>query len=467
MNETRRLAEFIAGTSYSDLPEAVVEATRVYILDNLASGLLGSNTPWAEMVGSLAQETASGGPCSVMAQSWTTSPSYAALVNGTMIGGFETDHSYGPGSSHPSAAVFPAAMAIAERDHLDGETFLTSVALGYEAACRIGLAGTRAVEDVAGFHGPGTNAPFGGAAGAGKALGLDADRLVNAIGIAGSHAGGVLEFAREGAMTKRIHVGRGSQMGLESALLAAKGFTGPSTILEGDRGYLKVYSPTPRPEAVVERLGQRYLLLDVSLKAYACHGSFHSVIDSICRFRADHPFGPSDVNSVKVAGIERMMEARFTGREPANVLGAQYSLPFSAAIALCRDVDDPLVFSQATLWDAQVRDLALRIELEEVRPGQPPNQGGRSDFGEPGGPTAEVTLTVAGVTHRFLATGWKGAPSNPYTYDEISQKFSRYAATFLPAGRIEEIITRVRALERQQDIGELTRLLRAGSAVTA
>jgi hypothetical protein len=66
-----------------------------------------------------------------------------------------------------------------------------------------------------------------------------------------------------------------------------------------------------------------------------------------------------------------------------------------------------------------------------------------------------------------LATDWKGAPTNPYSYDEISQKFSRYAATFLPAGRIEEIITRVRALERQQDIGELTRLLRAGSAITA
>jgi 2-methylcitrate dehydratase PrpD len=467
MNETRRLAEFIAGTSYTGLPEAVVEATRVYILDNLASGLLGSNTPWAEMVGSLARESASGGPCSVMAQGWTTSPSYAALVNGTMIGGFETDHSYGPGSCHPSAAVFPAVMAVAEREHLDGESFLASVALGYEAACRVGLAATRAVEDVAGFHGPGTNAPFGGAAGAGKALGLDAGCLTNALGIAGSHAGGVLEFAREGAMTKRIHVGRGSQMGLESALLAAKGFTGPSTILEGDRGYLKVYSPSPNPEAVAEGLGKRYLLLDVSLKAYACHGSFHSVIDSICRFRADHRFGSSDVESIKVAGIERMMEARFTGREPASVLGAQYSLPFSVAIALCRDAGDPLVFSETTLWDAQVRELARRIELEEVRPGQRPDRAGQKDFGEPGGPTAEITLTVSGSTHRFLAAGWKGERSDPYTYDEISQKFSRYAATFLPTGRIEEIITQVRGLERQQDVCELTRLLRAGSAITA
>ena len=165
-----------------------------------------------------------------------------------MIGGFETDHAFFQGSCHPSASVFPAAFAIAERDHLSGSSLLLSVAMGYEVVCRVGpgrhpsgggrggvprpRAPTRHLED---------------AAGAGKALGLDASRLVNALGIAGSHAGGLMEFAREGAMTKRIHVGRGSQMGLESALLAARGFTGPSTVLEGDRGFLRVYSPSLAP----------------------------------------------------------------------------------------------------------------------------------------------------------------------------------------------------------------------------
>ena len=191
-----------------------------------------------EIVGDLARESAPTGPCSVFGQPWRTSPSYAALVNGTMIGGFETDHAFGPGSSHPSAGVFPAVLAMAERNHLDGETLLVSVVLGYEVTCRVGRAATRAVEDQAGFHGPGTNAAFGAAAGAGKALGLDAGQLVNALGIAGSHAGGLLEFAKEGAMTKRIHPGRGAQMGLECALLASKGFTGPSTVLEGDQGFL-------------------------------------------------------------------------------------------------------------------------------------------------------------------------------------------------------------------------------------
>ena len=188
-----------------------------------------------------------------------------------MVGGFEVDHPFSQGNCHPSVAVFPALLAIAEQEHIDGRTFLTAMALGYEALCRIGVGATRAVEDERGFHGPGTNAAFVAAAAVGKALGFSAERLANALGIAGSHGGGLLEFFREGAMTKRMHIGRGSQMGLESALLAARGFTGPSTVLEGEHGFFHAYSPAPRPELLLKDLGERWLLHDITIKAYPCH----------------------------------------------------------------------------------------------------------------------------------------------------------------------------------------------------
>jgi len=450
MNETRRLAEFVANTHFKDLPQNVVEATRVYILDNLASGFVGSGTPWAGMVTELAHESSPDGPCSLFQTGWTTSPSYAALVNGTMIGSFETDHSYVLGSCHPSAAVFPAALAVAERDHLDGRSLLAAMALGYEVACRVGRAATRAVEDEAGFHGPGTNASFGGAAGAGKALGLDAEGLVNSLGIAGSHAGGLLEFAREGAMTKRIHVGRGGQMGLESALLAAKGFTGPSTVLEGDKGFLKVYSPSPRPELLLEGIGETYLLLDMTVKTYACHVSFHPVIAGICGFREENPLDGAALEGVRIAGTQRMLD-RHGQREPTSVLGAQYSLPFSVAVALLRDIPDPAVYNEETLWDPQVRSLAGSMDLDA--------DGER--FGKPGGPTAEVSLKVSGSAHTFQVASWKGAPADPYTFDEMADKFRRYAGYRLTPGRIQDIIQKVRALEDVVDAGDLARLLRS------
>ena len=452
VQETRRLAQFVAETGYHDLPQTVVESVKVYILDNLASGFVGSATPWADMVGRVALESAPSGPCSVFARAWTTSPSYATLVNGTMIGGFECDHAFVAGSCHPSGAVFPAVLAIAQREHLDGASFLAAVALGYEVCCRIGRAATRAVEDVRGFHGPGTNAPFGSAAGVGKALGLEADLLVNALGIAGSHGAGLLEFAREGAMTKRLHVARGAQMGLESALLAAQGFTGPSTVLEGERGFLRVYSPSPRPDLLLEGLGDTYLLREVTLKAYACHVSFHAVIDGISRFRRTHAYDPAQLQHVKVVGAPRMMEARYCATEPTSVLGAQYSLPFSTAMALCRDIEDPRSYSEKTLRDPHVRGLAERIELAE--------DGDR--FGKPGGPVAEVTLTLAGTEHAFGVTDWKGAPSSPYVYSEIAEKFRRYATPVLPPARCDEIIEKVARLEEEQDTAETARLLRSG-----
>ncbi len=448
MNETRRLAQFAAETRFQDLPDAVVEAVKVYILDNLAAGLVGSGTPWAGMVAKLAEEAAPTGPCSLFGRQQTTSPSYAALVNGTMIGGFECDHALVPGSCHPSAAVFPAALAIAERDRLDGAALLAAVALGYEVICRVGLAATRAVEDQRGFHGPGTNAPFGGAVGAGRALGLDTERMVHALGIAGSHGAGLLEFAREGAMTKRLHVARGAQTGLESALLAANGFTGPTTVLEGDRGFLNVYSPSPRPELLVEGLGKKWHLLDILVKAYPCHASFHAVIDAIWRFRQENEVEPDRLGPVRIVGSERMMEERFCSREPTTVLGGQYSLPFSTAIALCRDAGDPRSFSEETMWDSQVRSLAKRIELTA--------DAGR--FGPSGAAVAEVTLTGEGKSHTLVATDWKGAPTNPYTFTEMAEKFRRYAAAYLPEADCEEVIRRVERLEEEADVGMLAGL---------
>ena len=473
MSETRLLAEFVAGTGYEDLPHTVVEASRVYILDNLASGMVGSVTPWADMVAEMARENAYQGPCSVFGRGWSTSPSSATLVNGTMIGSFETDHAFVQGSAHPSAAVFPAALAIAERDHLNGASLLVAVALGYEVACRVGAAATRAVEDEAGFHGPGTNAPFGGAAGAGKALALDASGLVNSFGIAGSHAGGLLEFTREGAMTKRLHVGRGAQMGLESALLAARGFTGPSTVLEGDRGFLRVYSPSPKPELLVEGLGEQYLLLDMTVKSYACHASFHPIIEGICRFREANEYDPGQLEHVRVVGPERMV-VRHGQREPTSILGAQYSLPFSVAVALTRDINDPLVYNEDNLWDPQIRDLAMAVELV----------AGAERRGKSGSPAAEVSLTISGKSHTFTVSDWKGAPTNPYRYDEMVDKFRRYMTYItngsyfgqqelpsrsslgssnidIPSGRVEEIIEKVRSLEKVGNVAELARLLRS------
>ncbi|MSQ23707.1 MAG: MmgE/PrpD family protein [Chloroflexi bacterium] len=446
MNETRALVEFVVGSNYADLPKEIVETVRLFILDDLACGFAGARAPWADMVATVVRDSTAGSN-SMFGRAWTASPAQAALVNGVSIGGFECDHVYSPGSCHPSAGVFPAVLAAAEQGHIDGRGFLTAVALGYEILCRIGAAATRAVEDERGFHGPGTNAALGAAFGVGKALGLSEKVLLNAVGIAGSHGSGLLEFFHEGAMTKRMHPGRGSQLGLECVLLAQQGFTGPSTVLEGAQGFLNVYSPSPKPERLLSGLGQDYLLREITLKAYPCHISFHPTIDALQHFRAENPFDIQMIQHVKIVSETRMMESRFGGRRPTNLLGAQYSLPWSAALALSWDVADPAAWTERDLADPMVSHLAATMELDESKP---------AGFGA----NAEVELTVGGQRHVVTATDWKGAPTNPYTFQEMAEKFRRYVGDQLTNGTTEEIIARVERLEHEADVASLARLIR-------
>lgn len=447
MNETRELARFVAETPFERIPTPVIEHVRLSVLDSFASGFAGALKPWTGMVAAMATDGTQG-HCSLFGRDLTTSPSSAVLINGTAVGGFETDAPFSAGNCHPSGAVFPAVLSAAETRRLNGREFLTAVAVGYEALCRVGAAATRAVEDVRGFHGPGTNAPIGAAFGAGRAFGLDPISLTNAVGIAASHGGGLLEFHVDGAMTKRLHLGRGSQMGLESVLLAGRGFTGPSTAIEGHHGFLNVYSPSPRPELLLDGLGERWLLTGMAFKAHPCHLSFHAVVDAIVRFKRDHAIDARSIDAVEVRSRQRMMEHRFAERAPATLMGAQYSLPWSTAHALLKDASAPATWTEEALRDPDVNHLAATMTLTEAEPETP-------------GAVAEIILTLRGKRHVIPATDWKGAPGNPASFADIAGKLTRYADSVIPAPRAVELAERIAALENEADVSAVIRLIRA------
>src|ERR1700724_1115860 len=169
--ETRQLASFVARTAYADVPTALLERARVYVLDNLAAGFLGSVQPWSGIVADTVRELGGCEQASIFHRAWRTDVSRATLINGTMLAAFEAEHI--GHVAHPSATVFPAALAMAERLQADGRSFLLAMLLGYEVVCRVGEAQTRATEVERGFHNPGVNGAFGAATATGKLLGLD------------------------------------------------------------------------------------------------------------------------------------------------------------------------------------------------------------------------------------------------------------------------------------------------------
>jgi 2-methylcitrate dehydratase PrpD len=447
MNETRELASFVAETRFGDLPGSLVDNCKIAVLDALGAGFVGAQQPWAQRIVAVVHNLGGTPEASVIRHDWRTDVARAALANGVLIGAFECEPLTG---SHASGTVLPAALAVGERERVAGVAFLTALALGFEVSARIARTAV-GLETVRGFHNPGTQGPFGAAAAAGKLYGLDAGRLTDALGIAGSSSAGLLEFAWSGGDTKRLHLGRASQLGLESALLANNGVRGPATVLEGRSGYFNAFSTPPRLEKLLDGLGRQWAIEPPWLKSYATHVTHQAVVEAIQGLRRDRALDPRRITRVVIRGAPRIMEERHTARAPRDVLGGQYSLPFTTAVSLTRDLADPLVYNDEAVHDPLVRELAQRIELVPLPEG--------SSHDAPGVWPAEVLIECGAERHALQTRPYKGSPSNPFTWPEACEKFRRYTVTLLSPARAGAIIDAVGALEQASDMADVVRLV--------
>lgn len=442
---TRELAAFVARTEYKNLPATVIDRMKVYTLDVLAAGYVGARLPWADIVYEMVREEGGRPESTVFGHPDRVSILQAALVNGVMIGGFESEHL--GHVSHPAGTVSPTALAVAERDHASGADFLLAMAMGYEVVCRIGDGQTGAVEIQRGFHNPAANGAFSAAAAAGKLLGFSDMELARAFGIAGSHCGGLTEYAWDGSMTKRLHLGLASRGGLQSAILAAKGFTGPMTIIEGRYGYLRAFSPAPKPEVILTGLGEDWRLETLIIKAYPCHVTCQGIVAAVQQLKSRHAIDPRDIRAVHVrAG--RSLEERYLNTSPANALGAQYSVPFSMAVAFYRDLDDPLQYDDSVLGDPQIEALAEKFAWEMDPKADDPS-------------SAQVEVIAGTQTLTVKVGAFSGSLANPMTFDDVARKFRRYSRHVATESEQDRIVSLVQHLEDVDDVSAITDLLRA------
>ena len=202
MNETRALAGFVVETRCADLPRGLVDNCKIAVLDAFAAGFVGTAHPWARRIVEVIRSLGGTPEACVINADWQADVARAAFANGVLIGAFECEPLTG---SHASGTVLPAALAVSQREHLDGAAFLTALAVGFEVSARLARAAV-GLETVRGFHNPGTQGPFAAAAAVGKLYGLDEGRLTSALGIEGSSSAGLLEFAWSGGDTKRLHL---------------------------------------------------------------------------------------------------------------------------------------------------------------------------------------------------------------------------------------------------------------------
>jgi 2-methylcitrate dehydratase PrpD len=415
------LGKFAAEIKFEDIPAAVIERAKDCVIDTVAVCSFGARFPWSQMVAGYARRYGRGGPCTVIGfPDMRVHAPYAALTNGVLAHAYEQDSLRDPGvGGHPGATLLPAVLAICEEEQVDGKNALAAFVAGVEVMFRIGLASHHTPEKI-GFHAPGLTGPYAAAVAAGRVLGLDAERMTHALGIAGSLSCGLLAFtkSKQGAMVKRLHLGRASESGILAARLAADGYTGPETVLDGKFGFLEAFCQPDgiEPELLTTELNQRWETLRICMKRYACHVNSQTPVQALRELMSEHKFAASDVLSVTVEGAERLL-SHHDIREPGDVMQAQYSVPFCVALALYRDPDDPKSFSASALEDAEIRAACRNIELRARE------AAGRS----PRSTRVIVRLRDGREVARDGDT-FKGMPADPLSRAELHRKFTLLTA---------------------------------------
>ena len=259
-----------------------------------------------------------------------------------------------------------------------------------------------------------------------------------ALGIAGSLAGGLLEFARgDGGMIKRPHLGRASEAGVFAASLATDGFEGPRTVLEGEFGFLEVFCTKWDVAELTRGLGEEFVVSSTVLKSYPCHATAYAAVKAVRDLQAEHGFNGADVEAITIIGTERMVE-RHNILEPADLMLAQYSIPFCVAVALHREARDPESYDETALRDAQIRSLCRRARLMP-EPGR-----------ERAGMASSVMIALA--DGRRFETRAENEMLKP---GELKDKFRRVTRPALGAAGTAVLFERLQRLEDETDLSWL------------
>jgi 2-methylcitrate dehydratase PrpD len=456
MDETRTIAEKSHAMRFADLPEEVIDRTKYLMLDFLGVAARGSRAESSIPVQKMLSRLGSGKEGGVViGTGLRASPPYAALANGTSAHAIELDDVVNAASLHPAVAVMPAALAAAEITGCTGAALIAAIVLGYETAVRLGIALNPSAHYARGFHPTATCGTFAAAVAAARILRLEFSGMLNALGIAGSQAAGSMEFLSDGAFTKRFHAGWAAHAGLMAALLAREGFTGPGTILEGKFGFLKSYSPEGSPEKVLEDWGKPYQVMRTSIKPHACCRYNQGPIDGILELMRKNRIVAGDIAQVTLgilkAGFALVADPEERKRRPESIVDAQFSAPFAAAVAILHGKAFFGEYSLENIASPEVRALMGRVRCVE-------DPSLEAEF--PAKWPASVTITLkSGEAFATRVEYPKGDPENPLSWEELIEKFHFLSAPVFTPEKREEIVRRVRRLERAEDIATFVSLL--------
>lgn len=443
-------ADHVASTSYDQMPDEAVRAAKTFILDTLGVGLSGANGPKAAELSAVVAQMGAGGDATVWGGAGRLPAASAVLCNAYQAHCQEFDCVHEGAVAHVMTIVLPVALAVAERaGGVSGKRLLEAAILGVDVAASLGVAAQSGLR----FFRPATVGVFGGVAAAGKILGFDQTRLVEAFSLAYGQVSGSMQAHTEGSGLLALQVAFNARNAVAAVDLAAAGFTGPKNILTGDFGYYRLIEERGNPAAAAAELGSRWMITEVAHKPFPSGRATHGILDACLLLQREHGFAADDI-----AGIDLTVPPlikHLVGRPPKTDMGINYARLCARYVLACAmhggDVEMSDFTSEAYRREDRQR-LAQSTEMTVLDAGDP---NALVPIG------AEITLKDGSKLRRQVSDMY-GSPENPLSEEAHLRKFRRNCADGrgdMPEDAIEAMIDRVERLEKLSDVAEIARAL--------
>lgn len=452
MRPTDLLSDYIHRLRYEQLPGNVVESAKLFLLDYLASAMAGykinrifNDALW-NVVGGMGGKKES----RVFFRDAKLPAPNAALLNAATGHGADMDDGNRTAQGHPGVAVIPVALALTEAHRLTGRDAIAAIVTGYDIFVRLATA-MNPSHLSRGFHTTGTVGTVAAGGAAAKALGLERDKVSNALSFAALQAAGLLEVAESGQMAKPLHPAKAAFNGILAARLAEAGAEGPREPLEGRKGFLKAFTDHVDTDILLKGLGRDFRISACYVKLYPACRHTHAAIDAASTLRGSGLPSPSALEKIKVHVYPAAINLTGSIYTPKNEDEAKFSLAYTVATALTRGNFTLRDLDVAKSFDRQTRALVSKIEIisDPLLESRADNiRGARVELVMKNGTTRQVEVKLP-----------RGEPEVPVTFEDIEAKMASCADTVFPEARLKAIAGTVKRLDGLKNISSLTRLL--------
>ena len=455
---TEVLAEFALQQKSASLPRSVLEKAKLLILDGIGLALAAAREDFAQKTMKAMRAFGQGSEATVVGFKDKLPVTSAPLLNGMLIHAFDFDDTHHPLVIHNTSVVMPAALATSEWLGLSGEDFITACAVGFEVSLRVARGPRVHTMHGRGYHPTAVCGVFGGAAAAGRLMGLSHDQMVYALGLAGSQGSGNMEWQSDGSWSKRFQPGWSSHGAVVGALLAREGYTAPRTALEGPRGFYATHVGDENfdVKSAIDGIGNNWELDRVEFKPYPCAGALQATVRACVNLHNRYHFKADDIVDVECrlrmgdSPVQQGRERVFSLQTPEGEYGAHFSTPYIAAVALLKGRLALADFDGDALKDPDVLKLSSRIRREDD-----PNSG------RPKYASGHVFIkTNDGKVYEERQHIHPGHVENPVSAADVEQKYRYNALRLVSQEKAEALMRQVMSIEQLSNMRELTQELR-------